>query len=418
MSDQAVAKTQDEKIYHAITHPDAMTILVAEVKTRVENFRSDMDLTSKKGRDEAKSFFHKVTKSKTSIQKATKAYLADAKSKIRDIEASVKKAGIDLDTIKTEGRAELTKWEDDHKASKNIIEGLLGLVSSLTGDESSEGIRSVITELYTFNPELVVEDMRKKSITVAQALDSQLQQLFVKLQKQEEDAKRLAKLEKDEKIRKAKAFEAKRKEDLEKEAEQDILNGTSLDDGSDEELVTQSIEIIRETQRASTSCLQRRLRIGYTRASRIIDVLEERGIVGSPRGSEPREILAELPAPMLPLAKTIAEETLPVAVGTEPLSESMKRIGIESTSPITLITTPTRTAVIVDPDQIDKIPPLPATADVVVEDILDEAEYPPLAQAHQDEAVHALVNEGLVKPQAIAMIKLVAAGKVPHVRMV
>jgi len=68
----------------------------------------------------------------------------------------------------------------------------------------------------------------------------------------------------------------------------------SIDDGGDDELVEQAIEIIRETHRASTSSLQRRMRIGYTRAARIIDILEERGLLGPPRGSEPREILIDL----------------------------------------------------------------------------------------------------------------------------
>jgi S-DNA-T family DNA segregation ATPase FtsK/SpoIIIE len=62
----------------------------------------------------------------------------------------------------------------------------------------------------------------------------------------------------------------------------------------DEELVEQCIEVIRQTNRASVSILQRRLRIGYTRAARIMDLLEERGIVGPTRGVEPREILVDL----------------------------------------------------------------------------------------------------------------------------
>jgi len=66
------------------------------------------------------------------------------------------------------------------------------------------------------------------------------------------------------------------------------------DDNVDEELVQQALVIIRETRRASTSSLQRRLRIGYTRAARIMDILEERGILGPPRGAEPREILVDL----------------------------------------------------------------------------------------------------------------------------
>lgn len=68
-----------------------------------------------------------------------------------------------------------------------------------------------------------------------------------------------------------------------------------MDDGSeDDDMLEQAVEIIRETKRASTSSLQRRLRIGYTRAARIMDILEERGIIGPPRGSDPREILIDL----------------------------------------------------------------------------------------------------------------------------
>ncbi len=62
----------------------------------------------------------------------------------------------------------------------------------------------------------------------------------------------------------------------------------------DDELINQAMEIIRQTHRASTSSLQRRLRIGYTRAARLMDVLEERGVVGPAQGSDPREILIDL----------------------------------------------------------------------------------------------------------------------------
>ena len=54
----------------------------------------------------------------------------------------------------------------------------------------------------------------------------------------------------------------------------------------DEELVEQAIEVIRQTNRASVSILQRRLRIGYTRAARIMDLLEDRGVVGPGKGAE------------------------------------------------------------------------------------------------------------------------------------
>lgn len=64
-------------------------------------------------------------------------------------------------------------------------------------------------------------------------------------------------------------------------------------DDADEKLLRQATEVIRETRRASTSSLQRRLRIGYNRAARLMDALEERGIIGPPRGSDPREILVD-----------------------------------------------------------------------------------------------------------------------------
>jgi len=72
--------------------------------------------------------------------------------------------------------------------------------------------------------------------------------------------------------------------------------GVGLPDApeEDEELIQQAIEVIRQTRRASTSSIQRRLRIGYTRAARLIDILEEKGMVGPPRGSEAREILFDL----------------------------------------------------------------------------------------------------------------------------
>jgi len=62
-------------------------------------------------------------------------------------------------------------------------------------------------------------------------------------------------------------------------------------DGVSEEVVQQAIEVIRTTGRAYCSLLQRRLRIGYTRSARIMDILEERGIVGPHNGAESRDIL-------------------------------------------------------------------------------------------------------------------------------
>ncbi|HEY0552420.1 MAG TPA: DNA translocase FtsK, partial [Verrucomicrobiae bacterium] len=64
--------------------------------------------------------------------------------------------------------------------------------------------------------------------------------------------------------------------------------------GEDEKIIQDCIEVIRSEQKASVSLLQRRLRLGYGRAARIMDELEGRGIVGPSNGAEPREILIDL----------------------------------------------------------------------------------------------------------------------------
>jgi S-DNA-T family DNA segregation ATPase FtsK/SpoIIIE len=77
------------------------------------------------------------------------------------------------------------------------------------------------------------------------------------------------------------------------------LSSVSTDEDvtdEDEELVEKCLEIIRQEKRASTSLLQRRLRLGYTRAARIVDILEQRGILGPGEGAKPREILVDLDA--------------------------------------------------------------------------------------------------------------------------
>ncbi|MGL4399488.1 MAG: DNA translocase FtsK 4TM domain-containing protein [Luteolibacter sp.] len=69
-------------------------------------------------------------------------------------------------------------------------------------------------------------------------------------------------------------------------------DGDEDDDVSqaDEELIMKCIEVVRQEQKASTSLLQRRLRLGYTRAARMVDILEQRGIVGPGEGAKAREV--------------------------------------------------------------------------------------------------------------------------------
>jgi len=78
------------------------------------------------------------------------------------------------------------------------------------------------------------------------------------------------------------------------DGDDDSGSGGGDDLGDDGELFQQALDVLRSTKRASTSMIQRRLRIGYNRAARIMDIMEDKGIVGPENGSSPREILVDL----------------------------------------------------------------------------------------------------------------------------
>ncbi len=64
-------------------------------------------------------------------------------------------------------------------------------------------------------------------------------------------------------------------------------------DPDDDPLLDKAIETVVQTQTASVSLLQRRLRVGYTRAGRLVDMLERRGIISGYEGSKPRRVLVD-----------------------------------------------------------------------------------------------------------------------------
>jgi S-DNA-T family DNA segregation ATPase FtsK/SpoIIIE len=83
---------------------------------------------------------------------------------------------------------------------------------------------------------------------------------------------------------------------IDRDSRDEDEDGEEGDDdlGDDQELFQQALDVLRSTRRASTSMLQRKLRIGYNRAARIVEIMEEKGIVGPENGSSPREILVDL----------------------------------------------------------------------------------------------------------------------------
>jgi S-DNA-T family DNA segregation ATPase FtsK/SpoIIIE len=83
------------------------------------------------------------------------------------------------------------------------------------------------------------------------------------------------------------------REELLEEAEEEVVEGAAEDgfDPDEDPLLGDAIRLVAEMQTASTSMLQRRLRLGYTRAGRLIDMLERRGVISGYEGSKPRQVL-------------------------------------------------------------------------------------------------------------------------------
>ncbi|MDR0908635.1 MAG: DNA translocase FtsK [Spirochaetaceae bacterium] len=75
------------------------------------------------------------------------------------------------------------------------------------------------------------------------------------------------------------------------EDEDDGIDNESLFDGSDDPLYEKALEVVVQQGKASASYLQRKLKLGYNRAARIVEEMEHRGIVGPAQGSKPRELL-------------------------------------------------------------------------------------------------------------------------------
>ena len=89
------------------------------------------------------------------------------------------------------------------------------------------------------------------------------------------------------------------RDQAEPQYEEELLEGRDVPEEADggefspdqDDLLEEAIRLVAQTQTASVSMVQRRLRVGYTRAGRLIDMLERRGVISGYEGSKPRQVL-------------------------------------------------------------------------------------------------------------------------------
>jgi S-DNA-T family DNA segregation ATPase FtsK/SpoIIIE len=93
---------------------------------------------------------------------------------------------------------------------------------------------------------------------------------------------------------------------------------------ADDDMWRDAVRVVIENDKASTSLLQRRLRIGYGRASRIIDEMEERGVVGPADGARPREVLVKSMDAVFG-STNASEEPIQIEVSDDPRDEYLTR---------------------------------------------------------------------------------------------
>jgi len=77
----------------------------------------------------------------------------------------------------------------------------------------------------------------------------------------------------------------------------EMPEGIPTETGDDDPMYEEARRLVVETRKASASFLQRRLKLGYARAARLLDIMEDRGVVGPADGAKPREIFIAAPEP-------------------------------------------------------------------------------------------------------------------------
>jgi S-DNA-T family DNA segregation ATPase FtsK/SpoIIIE len=121
--------------------------------------------------------------------------------------------------------------------------------------------------------------------------------------------------------------------ELKMDLDQPVLNSSSMaGEDADDDLYNDAREVVIQAGKASASLLQRRLRVGYARAARLLDLLEEKGVIGPGEGAKPREVYIGRPAPLaVPRTEYVDGSNVAVAepASTTPESRLGDKMAVE-----------------------------------------------------------------------------------------
>ncbi len=92
------------------------------------------------------------------------------------------------------------------------------------------------------------------------------------------------------------------------------MGGHGGDDDTEDDMYPEAKQVVMEAGKASASLLQRRLRVGYARAARLLDILEDKGIIGPGDGAKPREVYMKAEDPMAHAAPHMDSAQIPEAM--------------------------------------------------------------------------------------------------------
>ena len=161
----ALVKIDDERIGNALTKPELMDQLLAEVKKHCDAF--DGDVSTPAHRKQMSSFAYKVTRTKTAVDKYGKDMVAEAKAQIKVVDNARKLARDTLEEYKDEVRKPLTDWEAEWEKAKGRIENIK--LAGAQVCEVAEEYLNIHTQLKAVDIATFPEDLRDEAAVAVDA---------------------------------------------------------------------------------------------------------------------------------------------------------------------------------------------------------------------------------------------------------